>query len=278
MPVQSLRKAFRLIGSVPALWIPGILAGLLVGGDLLIEVYGDPFFTGKLWILELVIVPFLAAAILYTVRTGERAMKTLWTGGVRYYLRVLLPALIIGFAAIATAVLLAVPLSLIGAEPAAGLLMGMVLGVGIPFFFFTNFFDAAAVLEDRKVFESIRRSIEFVITSGWKSLQFYVINLLVAGAAGMFLLIIWTTILFDRVEVLSALNTTDLQSFDPAGFAKLLGPGGIWVTAILLAAGSAFLFTFAYTYKACFFREHEALTPVAQIIGEYDSKGRWYKY
>jgi len=33
---------------------------------------------------------------------------------------------------------------------------------------------------------------------------------------------------------------------------------------------------FLYAYKASFFRDHAASVPIQQ--GEYDEKGRWYKY
>jgi hypothetical protein len=35
--------------------------------------------------------------------------------------------------------------------------------------------------------------------------------------------------------------------------------------------------TIFYTYKACFFRRYATGT-TAPPVGEYDEKGRWYKY
>jgi len=73
-----------------------------------------------------------------------------------------------------------------------------------------------------------------------------------------------------------------MQSFTPAQFNALLGWDGIVITAVIFFAGIAIVFSLLYAFKACFYRDYaggeaEPLAP-DQLQGEYDSKGRWYKY
>jgi uncharacterized membrane protein len=59
----------------------------------------------------------------------------------------------------------------------------------------------------------------------------------------------------------------------------MVGQDGVWVTAIIIFAGLAILVPLLYTYKACFYRRISGNTPVIeQVTGEYDSKGRWYRF
>ncbi len=59
----------------------------------------------------------------------------------------------------------------------------------------------------------------------------------------------------------------------------MIGPDGIWVTAAVLFLSGLLLIPFITSYKACFYRTlTRAQVPIRQESGEYDSKGRWYKY
>jgi cytochrome bd-type quinol oxidase subunit 2 len=54
----------------------------------------------------------------------------------------------------------------------------------------------------------------------------------------------------------------------------------MWVTALILFIGVLILIPLLFSYKACFYRKmaSSAVTTQQQTYGEYDSKGRWYKY
>jgi hypothetical protein len=78
-----------------------------------------------------------------------------------------------------------------------------------------------------------------------------------------------------------SLNETQLQTFTPDQFIALIGPMGMWITALVLFIGIFLLLPILYCYKACFFKKLSAgtITITQQpTVGEYDSKGRWYKY
>ena len=65
----------------------------------------------------------------------------------------------------------------------------------------------------------------------------------------------------------------------PDQFVLLMGHDGMWITAILICTGMLILLPLIITYKACFYRKI-AGSPliIQQQSGEYDSKGRYYKY
>jgi hypothetical protein len=54
----------------------------------------------------------------------------------------------------------------------------------------------------------------------------------------------------------------------------------MWITAIIFFIGVFLLVPLLFTYKACFFRKlaHGTTVSSQETTGEYDSKGRWFKY
>jgi hypothetical protein len=97
-------------------------------------------------------------------------------------------------------------------------------------------------------------------------------------------MIVWEAFLYDRLEPLTRYNETQIQTLPLDQFVSVIGPGGLWITAVVLFIGILVLIPLLYTYKACFFRylagRTTGTTTIQQQVttGEYDSKGRWYKY
>jgi len=94
------------------------------------------------------------------------------------------------------------------------------------------------------------------------------------------LMIIWEALLYDKLEPITRYNETQLQTFTPEQLIAMIGPGGMWITAVILFIGVFLLLPLLYSYKACFFRKLTQGAPLTQlpITGEFDSKGRWFKY
>ncbi len=283
MAIKSLAAAIRTMGTLPAAWGPGIAAGIFLGTGIPIAFQDGLFIAGRLWIIELFVMPFLIAAMFGAMKrrnaAGNHEPGGFLSDGKTYYFPVLLPAVIIGFAMAVTIGLLLVPFSLIGGT---GMVMtviaGAAMGVVLPFVIGTWFYDTAAVFEGRKALDSIRRSVEVSLTHLGKVLLFFVMNALVIGVAGFVMLVAWTSLLYDRLAPIASYNATQLQQFTPAELSAILGTDGAYVTAILGAIWIAFALTFAYSYKAAFYLEI-APEPEADIPeGNYDEKGRWYKY
>ena len=280
MILASLKEAFGYIGSRPVVWIPGIVTGLLAFADLMTGYYGGTFLTGRLWLIELLVIPFLAGGLFFSIKSGDISVRNFFYGGRKFYFRILLPGLVIVFAAILTVFLLILPLVAVGSSAMTGILAGVAFGVMIPFVFFTYFYDAVAVFEETKVFESIRRSVEVAVRNAGTVLRFFIMNILILLIGLFFMLMALSAALVDRLTPLTTMNATEIGTITPETFFGLLGADGILISAVILALGTGILVTVLATYKACFFRALSGETPVAEkaVQGEFDSKGRWYKY
>jgi len=163
MVLESLKGALGLLRH-PAIWSVGLVAGVALFATTIIATSGGAFYTQPLMLLLSLVVPFLAAGS--TAQSGMRRSPRMHScnRGKTYYFRILLPGLLIFFATLLTAFLLAIPLTLLGGSVAAGA-APLLFGVLVSIVFFTFFYDTVAVFEGTNVFESIRRSIEFVMNN-----------------------------------------------------------------------------------------------------------------
>jgi hypothetical protein len=286
MVTASLRSAIGLLRS-PAAWLPGLALGGAAASVIITQYYLGLFIAERLLILLLVLMPFFMAGLLSMVKTGNTGIHSFVSGGISGYFRVLLPSLLILFAIIITTVLLLIPLLALGIGGQA--LVFMVLTCGLSILFFTIFYDTAAVLEGKTVFESIRRSVEFVIRTTHSCVIFYLTSFVIGGAITLVTLLLWTASLYDRLEPISGLTPEEMQSFTLEQLNALLGPDGILITALFFIAGIALTFSLLYAFKAFFYRDYAGREETGTIEtgteetgtvlqGEYDSKGRWYKY
>ena len=280
MAINELKEAISLLKKFPSLWIPGIVGGILTASVWIILNLSGPFFAGRLLVIFGLVLLLFTTGLLVIIRNNEGDIRTMLTGGIRYYFRVLLPQLIIIFAVILIFTLVMVTFSLIGAPSDVGMVTALSIGFMIPIVILTFFYDTAAVFEERKVFDSIRRSIHLVMTHMNDVLAFLFICAAIIIGIIFMLMIIWEAFLYDKLEPITRYNETQLQTFTPEQLMAMIGPGGMWITAVVLFIGVFLLLPFLYSYKACFFRKLTRGTPIIQqpTTGEFDSKGRWYKY
>jgi hypothetical protein len=280
MAIAEFKEAIILLKRLPSLWLPGIVGGLLITVLWLTLNLSGTFFAGRLLVIFGLVLLVFTTGSLVIVRNNEGDARTILTGGIRYYFKVLLPQLIIIFAFILIFTLVMVTLSLFGVSSDVNNVAALAIGFSIPILFLTFFFDTAAVFEERKVFDSIRRSIQLVMTHFNEIISFLLICLAVIIGIVFVLMIIWEAFLYDKLEPITRYNETQLQTFTPDQLILMVGPGGMWITAIILFTGAFLLLPLLYTYKACFFRKISRVAIITQqpATGEYDSKGRWYKY
>jgi uncharacterized membrane protein len=146
--------------------------------------------------------------------------------------------------------------------------------------FLTIFFDTAAVFEDLRIFDSIRRSIELVTAQIARVLKFYLVSAAVFFVITFALMIVWEAALYDKLEPLTRFNETQIAAFTPDQLTGMIGTNGMVITAVCLFFGFLLLLPILSTYKACFFRSliQGSIHINQQTDGEYDNKGRWYKY
>lgn len=280
MVASSLLSAARLLRA-PAAWLPGIVLGCIAAGAVLVQFHLGIFLAERLLVVPLAVLPFFMAGLLQLVKSPHRTLRTFIEGGAAGYFRVLLPILVVFFAIVLTILLILVPLFIVGLGMQT--LSLVVMTVPLSILFFTAFSDTAAVFEGKPVFESIRRSVEFVLMNSRACLVFYLISLGIAALIGFAMMLAWTAGLYERLVPLAGMTPEDMQAFSIADFNSLLGSDGTLVTALILFSGLAVAFSLLYAFKACFYRDTlekagDGEGRTVPLEGEYDSKGRYYRY
>ncbi|MDD1692502.1 MAG: hypothetical protein LUQ05_04880 [Methanoregula sp.] len=253
MAITELKEAINLLKRLPALWIPGIIGGILTAALWLTLNLSGTFFAGRLLVIFGLVLLLFTTGLLVIIRNNEGDIRTMLTGGIRYYFRVLLPQLIIIFGIILIFTLVMVTFSLIGAPSDVGMVTALSIGFMILHLVMTHMNDVLAFL--------------------------FICAAIIIGIIFM-LMIIWEAFLYDKLEPITRYNETQLQTFTPEQLMAMISPEGMWITAVVLFIGVFLLLPFLFSYKACFFRKLTCGTPVIQqpTTGEFDSKGRWYKY
>ena len=280
MAITELKEAITLLKRMPSLWVPGIVGGILAAALWVTLNLSGTFFAGRLLVIFGLVLLLFTTGMLVVIRNNEGDLRTMLAGGIRYYFRVLLPQLIIIFSVMLIFTLVMVTFGLIGASSDINMVIALTFGFMIPTVLLTFFYDTAAVFEEKKVFDSIRRSVQLVMTQINEVIAFLFVCAAISIGIIFVLMIIWEAFLYDKLEPITRYNETQLQTFTPDQLIALIGPGGMWVTAIILFLGVFLLLPLLYTYKACFFRKlaRGATIIQQQTTGEYDSKGRWFKY
>ena len=279
MAIAELRTALGLLSRMPFLWIPGIASGALAAALWLVLYFSGTFFAGRLLIVSGLIVLLFITGIFWVARNETGNIRTLLEGGIRYYFRVLLPILVIIFTVMLVFILIFVTLTLAGVSTDPVLLATISLVIMIPTIILSLFCDTAAVCEDRGVFDAIRRSIGLVGSRLREVIAFLAVCVAISAAVLFCLMILWEAVLYDKLEPLTHYTEAQIQAFTPDQLVALIGPDGTWITALVLFIACLVLVPVLFTYKACFFKSlAQTGIPVQQVTGEFDSKGRWYKY
>ena len=277
-----------MVGQTPVLWIPGIVAGLLGAALWVLYNLAGTFFTARLVIIAGLVMVLFIAGTFGLVKKNETGAGTMVREGLHYYFRVLLPWLVILFILLLVfaLIMMVTIVSTAGSTDYEG--TGLIaVFVMIPTLFLTFFCDTAAVFEDLRVFSSLRRSIGVVAGHAWEVLGFFVTCVVLSFLDFFVFALIWEGLLFDKLQPLvdyynsSAYNETQFASmFTPQQLVTMIGPDGMWITAAVIFLGVVFLVPLLLAFKACFYRSMigSPVATVQQMTGEFDSKGRWYKY
>jgi hypothetical protein len=280
MAIAELREAVALLVRMPLLWIPGIIGGAFAAIVWLTLFVAGAFFTSRLLIIFPLVLLFFTTGMLSVIRNNEATGRALVSGGLTYYFRVLLPQLVIGFIVLFVFLLCTMTFAILGQASDIGLLVSLTFGIMIPTLMLTFFYDTAAVFEDRRVFASIQRSVLLVSEHMMEVLSFFIVSALLCAGVIFGLMIVWEMILFDKLKPIMDFTDARREAFTPDQLITMIGTDGMWVTAVLVFIGVLILLPLVFSYKACFYKKIASSTVVIeqQSSGEYDSKGRWYKY
>jgi hypothetical protein len=280
MAFDELREAVRLLFRIPLLWIPGIVGGAFGAIIWLALFFSGAFFASRLLVIFALVLLFFTTGMLAVIRNNEATGKALLTGGLNNYFRVLLPLIVIISVLILVFILCTITFALLGLTSDVGLLSALTFGIMMPTLMLTFFFDTAAVFEDRKVYESIQRSVLLVSNHMMEVLGYFIVSALLCAGVIFGMMIVWEAILFDKLKPLMDFTDAQREAFTPDQLIAMIGQDGIWITAIILFIGVLILLPLLFSYKACFYKKMacSAVMIEQQTYGEYDSKGRWYKY
>jgi hypothetical protein len=285
MALAELREAIALLVRIPLLWIPGIIGGAFAAILWMTLLVSGGFFTGRLVVIFALVLVFFTTGMLALIRNNEATGRALFRGGLDYYFRVLLPQLVIGFTVVLIILICTAVFALLGQASDLGLVAILTFGILIPTLMLTFFSDTAAVFEDRRVFASISRSVLLVSEHAMEVLVFFLVSALLFFGVMYGLMIVWVAILLDKLGPIRELAeneslTPDQMSLTPDQLFAMIGQDGMWITALILFIGVLILLPLLFTYKACFYKKMASGTATIgqQTYGEYDSKGRWYKY
>jgi hypothetical protein len=274
---DALREALARMGDTPVLWITGLSLGALFAVDILLQTVGGTLVGARIGFLVLCATPFFLGGSYGAIRGDPPGIRGYLRAGARYYFGILLAGAVIGSAALLTAFLVMVPVVLLGGSPQAALTLTL-LGVGIPFALFTFFCDTAVVFEDRRVLDSIRRSVEFVTGNAKGAIGFYLVNLAIGLSILFVSVVIWSMVIADRLEPFVGANQTVFQNLTAGDLVNLVGISGVWAGAAIGFFAVMIGGTLLVSFKACFFRRVASGAPAPATVGEYDEKGRWYRY
>ncbi len=283
MVFQSLREAFRCIIRYPLILLSGVWAGCAVGAFEYCLFNGLDFYGETIGFFGLIILPFFVGASYEMIRRDDGSLSAYRAGGISRYFAVLLPGAFVTFFGAIAALILTVILGAIGGEQGEILVFAGVFWIFIPLVFFFFFYDTAAVLEEKKVFTSLLRSVEFVRSRPFEVMAFYCacfILLIVLFVAVAFIgsIFLAGSMVFDpSLDVNALLNMTVEEQ------QNLLGEEGMSLIIVLYAVVTGIFTVILLPFKAVFYRRHvvgisEKKQEAKIEEGVYDEKGRWYKY
>ena len=230
MAIAELKEAFILLKHLPLIWIPGIIGGFLAASLWVIYNLGGMFFSSRLLVIAWLVLLVFTTGMLVVIRNNGGDIRTMLEGGARYYFKVLLPQLVIIFVGIIVVLLVMITFALIGATSDTSMATALTIGFMIPTIILTFFFDTAAVFEERKVFESLKRSIQFVFAHMNDVVAFLLIWAAIFFGIIFCLMALWSFFLsiffYDRLEPITRYNETQTPGINPESAPRDDWPGG----------------------------------------------------
>jgi hypothetical protein len=282
MSRKPFADAINLLGK-PVLWLPGLYAGALVAAFIWLAFSGGEFIAGKLLFLGAVLFPLFIAGALGCMKEGEFRISLFGRSAIRFFFPVLLPMVIAVAIIVLLLILCSIPFAIAGQGSDPAMIGGLFIGITIPVLMFAFFADNVAVSEGLMVFASLKQSMIIASRSMMMIITCVVVSVVSAGILGMILATIWGMILEEKFTQYLDLGVAEQQKifagFTLADWQQILGPEGLLVTAMMMGISMIILVSFFIVYKQqCYLAALSVPAPVIPTTGEYDEKGRWYKY
>jgi hypothetical protein len=267
----------------PVLWIPGIFAGAVFAAFLYLAFSGGEFIAGKMLFLSVVLFPFFVAGAIGCMSSDLYTLGEFQRSAVRYFFPVLLPIIIVICIICILVIAFSIPFAIVGLGSDPSMIVGLFIGICMPVFIFSFYADNVSVAEGLKVFASLKRSMIIASQSFFSILSCIVITGFGAIFMSMMLAMVWGMVLAEKFAPYLDLGMTEQQEifsgFSLADWQGVLGPEGIAITAGMIGIYTAVIVSAFIVYKhQCYSSVSTIVPEVIEQVGEYDEKGRWYKY
>lgn len=279
MVLKSLGEALGYLGKTPLVWTPGIAAaGIILLGYWLFQQVGVLTASSVGFVL-LFILPFLLAGTYGIISEDTKSFSVFRRYAVTGYFRCLLPILLTFLLAYLFSQFIAYLLMLTGMNLMSAANVAMF--IFIPVVFFCYFADVTAVVNNQRMFQSLKDSALRVMNGSFSIAVFYLVNVVILIAGSILASFIWTALAADELLPLTQMTQEELLAMTQDElFAMMTSPEIVFASAVALAVCALILVPLFVTYKACYFKRTSPvlLTAPPETDGAYDEKGRWYKY
>ena len=283
MVFTSLAQAVKAYGKMPHVWISGIFSALAI-----LLTYYLAFTVSEVAGLAVMVIFFFAFPYIlagtYGVLIDNNKKKGAFKIYARYgFRRCLFPNILLVLLTwflmnLATSLLL-----IFGVSPEMALYVS--LFVVIPLVFFCYFADITAIRHNLTMGQAVKDSAKRVSAGSFSITAFYLMNIALLFFASFFMSLVMSFIGFEALMPLTELTEEAVASMPLEELTALvLTPEVIFATVISLAVTALVFVPFFVSFKTYFFKRMltvyngSAYHRPAEEEGEYDEKGRWFKY
>lgn len=281
MALQSLEEAAGWIAKSPYVWLSGLwTAAVFLLAWYLYANVGVMTAVSVSMVLAFVLPAFIAGTY-GIVAEHESSLAVFRRYAVHGYFRQLLPSLLVFLIAWVISQFISYLLMMSG----FGLMESaqVVMFVFIPVVFFCYFADVTAVVNEKRVFASVKDSFLRVMNGSFSVAIFYLVNVALLIAVSFIGSPVFAALATDAFLPLASMTEAELLSLGPMELLAIMSAPEVVFAVFTALVVCAVIFVPLFTlYKACYFSKTSALVlpdvQAAEPEGEYDEKGRWYKY
>lgn len=283
MVFTSLTDALRAYVKMPVIWITGAAAALSVMLIYLLTLYINETAGLAAMVIFFFAFPYFLAGT-YGVLIDNNKKKGAFKIYARYgFRRCLFPNILLVLLTWFLMNLAIMLLLTFGIAPELALYIS--LFVVIPLVFFCYFADITAIRHNLTMGQAVKDSARRVALGSFSITLFYLINIAVIFFASFFLSIVMSFVGFEALLPLAEMTEEAILALTPDELISLVMTPEIIRASFISLAITAFLFVpFFVSYKTYFFKRmltvhtEAAARHTVEEDGEYDEKGRWFKY
>ena len=283
MVFASLAEALRAYVKMPLVWVNGAVAALAI-----LAVYYLTYFVNETAGLAAMVIfffffPYFLAGT-YGILIDNNKKKGAFKIYARYgFRRCLFPNILLVL--LTWFLMNLVTMLLLTFGVSAELALYISLFVVIPLVFFCYFADITAIRHNLTMGQAVKDSARRVALGSFSITVFYLMNIAVIFFASFVLSMVMSFVGFEALLPLAEMTEEALLALTPEELVTLVMTPEIIQASFVSLAITAFIFVpFFVSYKTYFFKRMltvyngSAVRHTAEEDGEYDEKGRWFKY